>query len=375
MAIDYRILDQGKVALAGSGIGQGVRDGMQRGYMDQLKNTANREFASGSPDMNAMLAGLSNVDPVRAMGMSNTNNNRGARASVFAMKQEATNTPEAKALMDKYSELAKQAVQVRQDDPKANIAPILNEMGLLESEFKNLTGVPMANRITAQTIRNQAQERAILETDEDDTYKAVENVVSEVSKSVDKDIVAFNKGAPNLKKAIELMQSAVRDGKVSASDVNSAIKIYVGALDNSAVMQGEVGQIAGDSWWGQFKGFINGAFSGVGMSKEQLNQLYDSMIVLAQANNNAIDSIMDGLKIETDARLDIANQSGRIGDVAKFKPSVDQVVNSKIGRYKVQVPSDNQRPVFSDVVFGESTPNKTSGSGGSSYVDPYEGGF
>jgi len=372
MAFDYNLLAGGVKRPGPINTAGNFLAGMDEAKTYGLRQDFANQFASGKPDINKMLAGVAGVDPMKALEMYGKQG-PGRKKSVFEMKRDSQSAEGPSQILEAYKEQARAAMAALEKNPKAKITPFLTEMGLLEAEYKAKSGVAMATKITGAMIRNAAKERGILETDEDDTYAAVQKVVDKSMESLREDIKAFNSGSPEIKKAIRLMQTSIgtdAEGNktINPSNVNAAIKIFVKALDDSAVMQGEIAQIAGDSWWGKFKGFINGAFSGVEMSEGQLNNLYDSLLTVAQANNAAIDTLDEGAMNEAKSRMNIAEASNRVGDGASYQESIDDLVNSKLGRYRVRMPTEDQRPDFAGgVVFGDLDKPK----GGGTYVDPY----
>lgn len=366
--IDYRILDQGKRPMQGIGIGQGVQEGMQQGYMDRLKNTVSDQFASGAPDMNAMLSGLGRVDPVKAMSMQNANNNRGAKSSVFAMKQKAGQTPEAKAIMSEYASLSQQASDMRAENPKANIAPILNKMGLLESNYKALTGVPMANKITGKTINTMAKERMLTEKGEDDLYDTSEKITSRLLTETDKALSEYRTGASSMRKALDLMQGDPETINQNPTQIASAIKMYVRALDNSVVNAGEIKSAVGGDAYDSIVGFANGLINGVSYSKDQLDNFYKSMVAVAETSDAILDSHLEGLGAELDSSFKNAVETGRVPQdrVGKLSTNIKDMLKNRTGKYRVMDNVSSATPLFDDILSEAKTPKATT-----NYQDPF----
>ena len=369
MAIDYRILKQGQSPLAGSNIGKGVKEGMDAHYMNQFKKTVSDEYATGTPDRNRMLSGLGMVDPLAAMNDGSTS----GKMSVFDKRRQATNTPEAKALLDRYRQVATELADARAKDPKFNIVNGMNELGLIEAEYKATTGSPMATTITSKMITTMAQDRGILETDEDDNYKAITELTNQVASGIDKDLKVFSTGAPQLKTAISLLQSAVNSetGDINPVAVNSAVKIYVKALDNSAVMQGEIAAIAGASLVEKIKGWVNGVFTGNKMSEGEIVNVWEALVTVAGAHNQAVKSVVSNAAREVNSRLKLTSGLGKSDQnkSAEYGQMIKDILIPRTSNYMVKIPG--KMPTFKDVDFFSQEKAKAKSGGG----DPYAGLF
>lgn len=373
MAVDYNIIGQVPTRIDPSNITGEVQAGMKRGYTDRLRNTVRDEFASGNPDKMKMLAGYANIDPVAAM---QTLTGKEGKKSVYQQKLEAGQNPEVVSIREQYEAIAKQAVQKRIDNEKSNIFPELQQMANLETQYKEVAGFPMANKISSQMIRNMAQERAIGEKDEDETYEAVMNTAKETVTSLDKSLIEFGKGLPELKRGIALLRNAggpvvdkdgkpVRDEKglqkiegANPAAINSAVKIYVKALDNSAVMQGEIGAITGPSLVEKVRGWVNGIFTGQKMTAKEIEDIYKNFMTLSKAHNDVVNKVRDEAYEELGSRLELDQLTGRVEDGERFNKAIRGIIDPKVRKYVIKVPTT--MPTFSDVDFF----TQSSGDGG-----------
>jgi len=313
--------------------------------------------AIDSGDQNAIRQQYMQYDPSSVPSMMIKPTSSG-RPSVFEQRLQAGQTPEVQAILEQYDVITKEAVDKITADPYANITPELQQASMLESKFKTLAGTPMANKLTVALVRQMANERKFAEQNEDDTFASVNEVIKESMKTVSDDARQLAAATPELRKAIDLMVAGIpakdqEGAELNPNAINSAIKVYVKSLDNSAVMQGEIAQIAGDSFLGRVKGWINGAFTGVEMSANQLKNFWDSLKIVVEAHNNAVDEIVNITKKTASKRIDGLISLKRLnpGEESTYTTQIDDILKATTAKYKVTIPDKNMN--FQDVVFGE----------------------
>lgn len=383
MALDYNILT-GMRSFKPSSVREGIEQGIKDYRLAGLSQVMNKQY-SDDPAMQAYSA----IDPVDALKMSRD------RRKLFSHEAKALSaaTPEAEQLRNLIKDKMAEAAQAQVDDPKVNLVPYLNQINNAIFDYNALTGLNVPT-VTGQTIKGLTQQRKFTEEEESEDYESVMKILDNTLNAVSNDIKQFASGAPELKKAIMLLESStvqtvdemqqeyntisrkinpespvqatpeerkrlnelrklIDAGRpvpkdISPNAVNSAVKIYVKALDDSAVMQGEIAQIAGASLVQKALGWINGVFTGSSMSAKEINQLWDSLMAVAKAHNEALVNLGKGATAEAAQRSEIGSMLGR--DInPDIQQKINNIIKSRLDKYAVNIPSI--RPDFTDVEF------------------------
>lgn len=347
--------------------------GRKRSARGALSNLAAQMYSGEMPmDKNALIGAAAQIDPMRAL----------FDQKKYASDRKLELLRQGEGIREQFDRVIDEASEVFSQG--GNVSPYLLQLGKLNSQYKSITGQELANKDDIRRlVRTASQERRQSLKEEqfdwrkkediqEDTYASVQKVVDSVTQRVDKDIRAIATGSPELKRAIALMTRGVSN----PAAINSAMKVYVKSLDNSAVMQGEIAAIAGASWLEKVKGWFNSILTGNKMSALEQQQLWQALQIMATAQRNAVDEIKSGAQDEALSRLNLAIRTGKLPE-DDYTDVINEIIDAKLKGYSSPKVADVSRPEgsatymsegegvqmpeFQDVKFGNVTTKKSGG--------------
>lgn len=346
------------------------------GFQEQELANALQNQIVNDPALSAYAA----LNPVDALKMKRSEDLSMAKSgsSVFEKKARAAQTPEAKAIVDKYKSVAQAAVQKRIDNPKSNISTEINQLAGLEQDYFTTTGIQMPNKITNKMINNLAKEKSDVLKEQDDVYAAAEKITNRVMSETDKTLSNYRAGAKDITNAIRLMQGGDPDSvNTNGTQIASAIKMYVKSLDNSVVNAGEIGAVAGGDLIDKVISFANELSQGVRYSESQLQNFFSAMKSTAETADMLIDRQSEFLNAEAENSLSNLVTTGVIDEEmkAQLAANIQTLINNRMSKYKTGLGGEDITAEFSDIDLFSGTPKrKSTGGSGRSKVSS-AGGF
>lgn len=372
MAIDYNIIRQigmDPVQQQGNPFLAGVGQGVDRARMERFKQIAGREFKSGKPNLNAILAGYSMVDPASALRMQF--GGAGGRGMTDQDKRlQAMQSPEAQAIIKEIESTLQQAIDLREREPKASINTYLNKVQGLVSQYRALTGKNPSTRLIATLTKELSTERRFLEQDADDSEKVWQNVQSRVFQSIDTNLSNMKKANTNMKKALDLFQQV--DNPTALA---TAVKQFVQAIDESVVHKGEIEPIAGGTVWDSLRTFAERMFvTGKPFSPKVMGQFWDAFITTAQAADKITQNYIDKNKELGDALFEGSKVTGQLTEdsVSRLNEQIGRAINARLSAYTLLPDGPPPRPNYNDIFSGggEKSPQPPQESQGIDITDP-----
>ena len=284
---------------------------------------------------------LGGFDPQSAMQMQNQMEKQ-AGLTKWDRQIQALQSPEVQQILADYDLVLGQVASKLSADPKAKIFKEISKLESLENQFMSKVGKKMPNLMSRQLLNKGQQERKFLEAQDDDAWRTYEGIMNKTIPELDRSIRLARVGYDSLGQALNLMESKWDSNTQTfsnpeASDIQSAIKMFVRSLDGSVVMQGEVENIVGSNAVDSILKYPKKWLTRENYSKEQTEMIFKTMIKSAKQRDKMLNNLVDGTIREAKGRAKSAFGFGEIS--AEEKQIIDTELEGlgsiRAGKYQI----------------------------------------